>query len=72
MPVRYADDFVVLTGSAAAAGSARRVAEGVLKERGLAMKAEKTRVVPPGAEFRFLGAAVSAPRSARRPVVRRG
>ena len=59
-PVRYADDFVVLTADAAGAGRARRLAEGVLRERGLALKPAKTRIIAPGAPFRFLGETVTA------------
>lgn len=70
MPVRYADDFVVLARSADAAGSARRVAEGVLAERGLVLNAEKTRIVPPGTAFRFLGATLAAPAAARQRAIR--
>lgn len=71
MPVRYADDFVVLTRSAVAAESASRLAEGVLADRGLAMNGEKTRIVPPGTAFRFLGETLAAPTAAPRQIARR-
>jgi group II intron reverse transcriptase/maturase len=70
VPVRYADDFVVLSPSAAAAEAARRVAEGVLAERGLALKPTKTRIVAPGTPFRFLGEMLTAPARARRGLLR--
>lgn len=59
-PVRYADDFVVLAAGAPAAEQAWRIAEGVLQERGLRLKAEKTRIVPPGVPFQFLGETLRA------------
>jgi CRISPR-associated protein Cas1 len=61
VPVRYADDFVVLSTGMRALEQARCLAEGVLGERGLALLARKTRIVPPGVPFRFLGATLAAP-----------
>lgn len=55
VPVRYADDFVILAAGAAAVRRARQLAESVLQERGLQLRADKTRTVPPGTPFRFLG-----------------
>lgn len=66
VPVRYADDFVVLSPTAVAAEQARRVAEGVLGERGLALKSAKTQIVAPGTPFRFLGEVLTAPMRTRR------
>jgi CRISPR-associated protein Cas1 len=60
-PVRYADDFVVLTRDRHEVEHASGLAEGVLVERGLAMKPDKTRIVPPGVPFRFLGEVLRAP-----------
>jgi len=60
-PVRYADDFVVLSADARGAERARRVACGVLGERSLALKPAKTRLIPPGSRFRFLEQTLAAP-----------
>ena len=60
MPIRYADDFVVLVVDAASARQARRLAESVLQERGLQLRADKTRTIPPGTPFRFLGQVLCA------------
>ena len=60
VPVRYADDFVVLAASMRDVEQAREIAAGVLRERGLALKAAKTRVVAPGTSFRFLGETLCA------------
>nr|WP_294565750.1 reverse transcriptase/maturase family protein [uncultured Rhodopila sp.] len=59
-PVRYADDFVVLAAEADRARQARRIAEGVLAERGLALKPEKTRIVVPRTPFQYLGETLCA------------
>ena len=69
-PVRYADDFVVLSPAARAAEQAWRIAEGVLAERGLALKAAKTRIVAPGTPFRFLGETLAAPARGLRGLLR--
>ena len=61
VPVRYADDFVVLAAEAGAVEQARRIAEGVLSERGLALNNDKTRIVAPGTPFAFLGETLCAP-----------
>ncbi|MFS8037555.1 CRISPR-associated endonuclease Cas1 [Xanthobacter sp. AM11] len=53
--VRYADDFVILSGSEAGAQAARRKAEDLLSAQGLKLHAEKTRVVDFDEGFRFLG-----------------
>jgi hypothetical protein len=59
--VRYADDFVVLAASEGELHAARAVIASVLRRRGLALNAVKTRVVPPGREFVFLGRVLRAP-----------
>ena len=61
VPVRYADDFVVLAESAAAVERARHIAAGILRDRGLALKPAKTLMVAPGTPFRFLGETLCAP-----------
>jgi CRISPR-associated protein Cas1 len=53
--VRYADDFVVLTRSEAETKRALKDVERLLRGRGLALNKDKTRIVPPGQSFRFLG-----------------
>jgi CRISPR-associated protein Cas1 len=53
--VRYADDFVVLARSAKGAARARSIAAAALARRGLDLSPGKTRIVPPGAPFTFLG-----------------
>ncbi len=63
-PVRYADDFVVLARSCAAAGEARDLGTQVLRDRGLAVQPAKTRIVPPECGFDFLGVPI-APALAR-------
>jgi group II intron reverse transcriptase/maturase len=59
--VRYADDFVLLAASERELGAARAMVASVLRRRGLALNAVKTRVVPPGRDFTFLGEALRAP-----------
>lgn len=56
--VRYADDFVALGDSRGAARQAREVAATTLARRGLALHTGKTRIVPPGEAFGFLGETV--------------
>lgn len=58
--VRYADDFVVLTASGRNATRALKDVERYLRGRGLALNTDKTRIVPPGEEFVFLGQKVRA------------
>jgi CRISPR-associated protein Cas1 len=58
--VRFADDFVVLTAGELNARRALKDAERLLRGRGLALNAEKTRIVPPDQIFTFLGATLSA------------
>lgn len=53
--VRYADDFVVLTASGKEAARAMRDVERFLRGRGLQLNRDKTRIVPPGTAFAFLG-----------------
>ncbi len=53
--VRYADDFVVMTASERDAKRALKDVERYLRGRGLVLNREKTRIVPPGEEFPFLG-----------------
>ncbi len=60
VPVRYADDFVVLAAELPGVEQARRIAAGVLKERGLDLKAAKTQIVAPGMPFQFLGETLRA------------
>lgn len=54
--IRYADDFVVLARDLRQAQAAERLVAGVLARRGLALSAEKTRILPLSAGLRFLGA----------------
>ena len=61
VPVRYADDFVVLARGAHAVEQAWRMTEGILAERGLGLKDRKTRIVAPGVAFTFLGQTLCAP-----------
>jgi len=58
--VRYADDFVVLTRSEAETKRAFKDVERLLRGRGLALNKDKTRIVPPGEGFRFLGQNLTA------------
>jgi CRISPR-associated protein Cas1 len=53
--VRYADDFVALTRTEAETKRALKDVERLLRGRGLALNKDKTRIVPPGQRFRFLG-----------------
>jgi len=53
--VRYADDFVILSGTEAGARAARRKAEDLLAAQGLKLHADKTRLVHFDDGFRFLG-----------------
>jgi CRISPR-associated protein Cas1 len=53
--VRYADDFVLLTKSEAAAEGALKRVAGLLGEHGLTLNAEKTRIASFDQGFRFLG-----------------
>ncbi len=57
--VRYADDFVVLTGSAKDASRAMQDVERILRGRGLTLNREKTKIVGPGETFAFLGATMT-------------
>ena len=66
VPVRYADDFVVLARDAPGVTQAERISRGVLAERGLRLKAEKTRIVRPGEPMHFLGETLRAPLAASR------
>jgi hypothetical protein len=59
--VRYADDFVVLGRSARELRHAESEIAIMLKRRGLALNALKTRFVPPGEAFVFLGQTLCAP-----------
>ena len=56
--IRFADDFVVLTASERDAKLAMEKVSRLLRGRGLELNKEKTRIVPPGEEFRFLGRSV--------------
>lgn len=53
--VRYADDFVVLCRTKHQAEEARKLVEGAVKELGLTLSSEKTRVTKFRAGFAFLG-----------------
>lgn len=57
--VRYADDFLTVCPTRAAAEEARRCAARVLRPWGLSPHPEKTRIVPPQTEIRFLGETVT-------------
>lgn len=57
---RYADDGVVLCTTEEEARTARDEVETALREEGLAMKPEKTRVVPLAAGVEFLGYRITA------------
>ena len=63
--VRYADDFVVLGRSEGELRKAQAMIATVLKRRGLSLNALKTRIVPPGEEFVFLGQRLRAPAPSR-------
>lgn len=58
--VRYADDFVVLTGSERDARRALMDVERFLHGRGLALNPDKTRIIAPGDELVFLGQSLRA------------
>jgi group II intron reverse transcriptase/maturase len=58
--VRYADDFVVLTKSAAAVCEARDLVEQHLAKLGLTLSAEKTKMTTCREGFSFLGFAIGA------------
>lgn len=60
VPIRYADDFIVLAAARRGVEQAHRIAEGVLRERGLDLKAAKTQIIPPGMPFQFLGETLRA------------
>jgi hypothetical protein len=53
--VRYCDDFVIQCRTEAEAQDALSVAQESLGSRRLRMHPDKTRIVPPDAEFEFLG-----------------
>lgn len=57
--VRYADDFVVVCSGQAEAIRARKTARRVLRQTGLQLHPEKTRIFPPGTTFNFLGSKVN-------------
>jgi CRISPR-associated protein Cas1 len=59
--VRYADDFVVLTSSEADAKRALKDVERLLRGRGLALNAQKTRIVGPDVPLVFLGQTLVSP-----------
>ena len=61
MMVRYADDFVVLAAGEPQLRAAQAGIATVLRRRGLALNAGKTRIVAPGREFVFLGRTLCAP-----------
>ena len=58
--IRYADDFLLLSTSEAGARQALGLARAILAKRGLALKQDKTRIVPPGTAFQFLGVSIRA------------
>ena len=53
--VRYADDFVILVGSSKEANRALKDIERLLRNRGLLLNRQKTRIVAPGEMMNFLG-----------------
>lgn len=53
--IRYADDFVILCQDREGAKRALAMVQGILKDRGLALHPEKTRIVHASQEFVFLG-----------------
>ena len=61
--VRYADDFVVLAPSKGRIDAARSLVVEILKRRELTLNEIKTRIVPPGQAFHFLGRELAAPSS---------
>nr|WP_269432968.1 reverse transcriptase domain-containing protein [Aliiruegeria sabulilitoris] len=65
--VRYADDFVVVCADKAGAREARRTAEQTLRFAGLRLHPDKTRIVPPGMSFTFLGTELVLHSRDRRP-----
>jgi len=68
--VRYADDFVALARSRAAAEGARQLADSTLRRRGLALNTDKTFLRPLAEGLRYLGqnlAFVGSSAQARRP-----
>ncbi|MGE0705880.1 MAG: reverse transcriptase domain-containing protein [Vicinamibacterales bacterium] len=58
--VRYADDLVIMTHDEREARSAMVALDRLLRLRGLALKAGKTRIVSPDKTFRFLGENICA------------
>lgn len=58
--VRYADDFVVLTPDAKTASRALKDVERFLRNRGLSLNPDKTRIASPGDVVQFLGCTVRA------------
>ncbi|MGH6814985.1 MAG: reverse transcriptase domain-containing protein [Hyphomicrobiaceae bacterium] len=61
--VRYADDFVALAARKGTLEETQKMIVDVLQRRGLKLNAPKTRVVPPGQPFVFLGRSLTAPAS---------
>jgi CRISPR-associated protein Cas1 len=53
--VRYADDFVILAATSKEASRALRDIERLLRNRGLSLNRQKTRIVAPGETINFLG-----------------
>lgn len=53
--IRYCDDFVIPCADEAEARAALKSVERALKSRGLRLHTEKTRIIPPGEAFDFLG-----------------
>jgi CRISPR-associated protein Cas1 len=62
--IRYADDFVVLGREKGDVMAAKSLVSGLLRSRGLTLKPEKTRILPPGEPFVFLGEALVASQEA--------
>jgi group II intron reverse transcriptase/maturase len=63
--VRYADDFVVLASNSCEAKHALIDVERLLRARGLSLNRNKTRILPPGSEFCFLGYNICAGRKSQ-------
>lgn len=63
--VRYAEDIIAVADSESAAGHVHAMLGKALAEIGLELHPDKTRLIRPGQPFRFLGATLSGPASAR-------
>ena len=59
--IRYADDLVIQAKSEGAAEVAKKALSRLLLGRGLNLNSPKTRIVPPGVKFTFLGQDIDGP-----------